>query len=81
MDWGMVENNWENFQDKVKGRWTRLSSIELHAVAGKRDLLVGLIRETYDIVEQDAEMQVREFELRNRDYQPWTTSCSKWRLV
>ena len=81
MDWNLVENNWTHFQEKVKGRWSRLSGDRLHAVGGKRGQLVGIVQQVYGITEEAAELQVQEFELRNRDYRPWSSSCSKWRAV
>lgn len=81
MDWNLVENNWEHFQDKVKGRWSKLNYVRLRAIAGNRGQLINTLQEAYGVSEQTAELQVREFEIRNRDYRPWTSSCSKWRAV
>lgn len=81
MDWDLVENNWEHFQDKVKGRWSKLDYTRLREIAGSRGQLVNKLQEVYGVTEQMAELQVREFEIRNRDYRPWTSSCSKWRAV
>jgi uncharacterized protein YjbJ (UPF0337 family) len=81
MDWNMVENNWAHFQDLIKGRWGKLSGDRLRAIEGKRGQLIGKIQEIYGISADAAELQVQDFELRNRDYRPWTSSCSKWRAV
>ena len=81
MDWNLVESNWEHFQGKVKGRWSKLNGDRLYSIDGKRAQLIGRIQEVYGISEQTAEQQVQEFELRNSDYRPWTSSCSKWRAV
>lgn len=81
MDWNMVETNWVQFEDKVKGRWGRLDRKRLCAIAGNRAQLISTLQQTYGVTEQAAEEQVRDFELRNQDYRPWTSSCSKWRAV
>jgi len=81
MDWNMVEGNWDHFQERVKGRWSKLTGDRLYSIGGKRGQLVGKIQEVYGITEDAAEQEVRDFELRNRDYRPWTSSCSKWRRV
>ena len=81
MDWNTVEGDWEHFQGVMKGRWSKLTSDRLRAIAGKRGQLVGKIQEVYDITEEMAERQVQEFERRHGDYRPWTSSCSKWRAV
>jgi uncharacterized protein YjbJ (UPF0337 family) len=81
MDWDMVAGNWSQFLDKVKGRWAKISHDRLHAIAGDRGKLVLVVKETYGITEEMAEQQVQDFELRNKEYRPWTSSCSKWRAV
>jgi len=81
VDWNVVENDWEHFRDKVQGRWSRLKGDRLLAIAGKRAQLISAIVEYYGISEELAESQVQGFELRHRDYRPWTSSCSRWRLV
>jgi len=77
----MVESNWANFQDRVKGRWSKLARGRILAIAGNRAQLVSEIQTAYGISEQAAESQVRDFEQRNREYRPFTSSCSKWRVV
>jgi uncharacterized protein YjbJ (UPF0337 family) len=81
MDWTMVESNWAHFQDKVRGRWSKLAHGRIVAIAGNRAQLVSELQAAYGISEQIAESQVRDFELRNREYRPFTSSCSKWRVV
>jgi uncharacterized protein YjbJ (UPF0337 family) len=81
MDWNMVEGNWEHYQQRVKGRWGRLTGDRLFSIGGKRAQLVEKIQDAYGISLAEAEQEVREFEARNSDYRPWTTSCSKWRRV
>jgi uncharacterized protein YjbJ (UPF0337 family) len=81
MDWNMVEGHWEHYQERVKGRWGRLTGDRLLSIGGKRAQLIEKIRDVYGISLEEAEQEVREFEARNQDYRPWTTSCSKWRRV
>ena len=47
MNWDEIENNWEQVTDKIKVTWGKLSEDDLAAIAGKRDLLSGLLQERY----------------------------------
>ena len=81
MDWTSVESNWDQYRAKVKARWARLSLMHLDAIAGDRLQLASAIREVYKISSDEAEKQIRNFEDRNKDYRPESSSCSKWRRV
>ena len=41
MTWDQIEGDWENFKDKVKEKWKKLSDDELNVIEGKKDRLVG----------------------------------------
>ena len=81
MDWASAESNWDQYRAKVKARWSRLSPMHLDAIAGDRLQLVSAIREVYKISGDEVEKQIRNFEDRNKDYRPESSSCSKWRRV
>ena len=70
MDWDMIEANWKQFQGHVKKKWGKLTEDNLETIAGKRDQLAGKLRETYGITADQAEVQVKAFELVHKDYQP-----------
>ena len=81
MDWVGVESNWDQYRDRVKARWERLSPAHLDAIAGDRVRLAETVREVYKISSEAVEKQIRYFEERNQDYRPQSSSCSKWRRV
>jgi uncharacterized protein YjbJ (UPF0337 family) len=81
MDWTSVQSDWDQYRDKVKARWAKLSATHLDAIAGDRVRLSGMVREVYKISSDEAERQIRYFEERNHDYRPQSSSCSKWRRV
>lgn len=81
MDWARVESNWDHYQARVKARWARLSPMHLDAIAGDRTKLASVVREVYQIGSEEVEKQIINFEQRNRDYRPESSSCSKWRRV
>lgn len=81
MDWARVESNWDQYRARVTARWARLSSAHLDAIAGDRARLAGVLREVYQISSDEVEKQILNFEQRNQDYRPESSSCSKWRRV
>ena len=61
MNWEQVESRWTQLKSSVKSRWPKLSHQDLDFIAGKRDLLVGMVQERYVIDRGDAERQVGEW--------------------
>ena len=61
MNWEQIENKWTQLKDSAKAKWPRLSHQDLEFIAGKRDLLVGMVQERYVIDRADAERQVGEW--------------------
>jgi uncharacterized protein YjbJ (UPF0337 family) len=62
-----VEGNWEQFKGKVKEEWGKLTDDHLDAIAGKRDQLAAKMQEFYGITRDQAEVQIKRFEERNKD--------------
>jgi uncharacterized protein YjbJ (UPF0337 family) len=62
MNWDRIEGNWKQLKGKVKEQWAKLTDDHIEAVAGKRDLLVGKIQETYGITKEETEKQVSAWE-------------------
>jgi uncharacterized protein YjbJ (UPF0337 family) len=53
----------------VKEKWGKLTDDNLDAMAGKREQ-AGRIRETYGVIKDQAELQVKAFEEIHKDYRP-----------
>lgn len=70
MNWTVAENNWRQFQGRVRARWNRLDEEQLAVIAGKRDELLKSIQRIYELSRSDAEREIRAFEARNKDYRP-----------
>ena len=60
-----VEGNWMQFKGKVKEQWGHLTDDDLDEIAGKRDQLLGKIKERHGISHEEAEQQVSDFHGRN----------------
>ena len=48
-----------------RAQWGKLTDDELDKIAGKRDQLVGRVQEKYGVKKDDAEKQVKDWEIRN----------------
>jgi uncharacterized protein YjbJ (UPF0337 family) len=57
-NWNMVEAQWNQMASQVKARWTKLSVADIEKIAGKRNLLVAKLQESYGIFQLEAENQV-----------------------
>jgi len=53
-----LAGKWKQFRGEVRKQWGALTDDDLEYFAGKRDKLVGRIRERYGIAKEEAENQV-----------------------
>jgi uncharacterized protein YjbJ (UPF0337 family) len=51
----------------VKAQWGKLSNDHLDVISGKRIALSGKIQEAYGVSKEEAERQIKEFELHKKD--------------
>jgi uncharacterized protein YjbJ (UPF0337 family) len=70
MNWDVIEGNWKQFKGNVKEEWGKLTDDNLDTIAGKREQLSGQIQEAYGITKDQAELQLKAFEVTHKDYQP-----------
>jgi uncharacterized protein YjbJ (UPF0337 family) len=61
MDWQLIEGNWQQLRDKIKGRWARLTDRDLELIEGKRDQLAGMILVRYGSSREKIERELDEF--------------------
>lgn len=69
MNWDRIECNWKRFKVSAKQRWAKLTEEQLSAIAGRRPLLAGRIRDAYAISGNDAERQLSDWQARLTDEQ------------
>jgi uncharacterized protein YjbJ (UPF0337 family) len=70
MNWDIVKGHWQQFRGEVKAHWGKLTDDHLDVISGKRIELAGKIREAYGITNDEAEQQIKDFELRTKDSSP-----------
>lgn len=58
MNWDHIQSNWVQFKSRAKERWSKLGESQLHAIAGRRDLLARRIRDTYGTTGAETEQQI-----------------------
>lgn len=59
-----IEGNWMQLKGKVRETWGNLTDDDIDVIAGKRDQLVGKLKERYGKSEEDIEREVKNFEGR-----------------
>jgi uncharacterized protein YjbJ (UPF0337 family) len=74
MNWNVIKGDWMQFRGLVKERWGKLTDHNLDTIAGERDQLAERLQETYGMHKDQAELQVKAFEARHKDYQPITAA-------
>jgi uncharacterized protein YjbJ (UPF0337 family) len=61
MNWNQVEANWDQVRGKIRTAWGKLTDDDLEASRGRREQLIGKIRERYGIGREEAERKVDDF--------------------
>jgi len=56
-----TQGNWLQFKGKVKEQWGKLTDDDLDIIEGKREQLIGRIKERHGIAHEEAERQVTEW--------------------
>jgi uncharacterized protein YjbJ (UPF0337 family) len=62
MDWERISANWSHWRDRVRERWSRLTEVELTAIAGRREQLAAKIQEVYGLTPDETERQLLNWE-------------------
>jgi len=70
VNWDMIESDWTQFEDHVRQKWAKLADVSLALIVGRRDQLSGKLQEAYGITKDQADRQLREFEVTHKDFQP-----------
>ena len=75
MSWDRFEGNWNQTKDKVRGKWRKLTSDDLDAIHGRRDLLESTIEQRYGFAPDYVHKEVDDwFRWQNWHSSHFTTS-------
>lgn len=60
-----IEGNWMQLKGKVRETWGDLTDDDIDVIAGKRDQLIGKLKERYGKSTEEVDREVTDFESRN----------------
>jgi len=60
-----LEGQWLKLKGSAQEQWGKLTNDDIERVLGKRDKLVGTVKERYGITRQEAEQQVDEWSAKH----------------
>lgn len=63
-----LQGNWKQISGKLQEHWGALTDDPLTAAAGRRDRLAGRVLEQRGISKQQADRQLEDFLVRNRNW-------------
>lgn len=55
MNWDRVEGNWKQLKGYLKQQWGKFTNDQFLAMEGKRDVLAGIVQESYGTFKDIAE--------------------------
>jgi uncharacterized protein YjbJ (UPF0337 family) len=58
MNWEQVEGKWDQFKGSVKEKWGKLTDDDLTMIKGRRENLVGRLKERYGLEKEAAEKEI-----------------------
>ena len=61
MNWDEVAGKWEQFKGKAKQQWGKLTDDDLTKIKGKKDELLGKLRERYGYTVEKAQDEFDKF--------------------
>lgn len=58
MNWDHIEANWDQMKGKLRSKWGKLTDDDMEVIKGKRDILLGKLRERYAFEKDNAEQEL-----------------------
>ena len=68
MEWSFIAGSWGQIRENLRKQWARLTNRQVDAIAGHRERLASTIRDIYGMTRDEAEIQIKVFENRERDF-------------
>jgi uncharacterized protein YjbJ (UPF0337 family) len=62
-----MRGKWNQLKGSVKQQWAKLTDDDLTAIDGQRDKLIGKIQERYGIAREEAERQLNQWKMPQRE--------------
>jgi uncharacterized protein YjbJ (UPF0337 family) len=61
MNWQQIEGKWDFAKGKLREKWGKLTDDDIDVIAGKRDQLIGRLKERYGIQKDAAEKEINNW--------------------
>jgi uncharacterized protein YjbJ (UPF0337 family) len=65
MNWDRIAGKWKKLKGNARQRWGKLSGDRLGVVTGQREHISGTTQETFGIMKEKAERQLRRVDNAN----------------
>jgi len=63
MNTDIIAGKWTQLRGKAKAKWGKLTDDDFDVIEGNSEYLAGRIQEKYGLAKDEAERQVKEFEI------------------
>ena len=61
MNWQQIEGKWDFAKGKLREKWGKLTDDDINVIAGKRDQLIGRLKERYGMQKDAAEKEINNW--------------------
>jgi uncharacterized protein YjbJ (UPF0337 family) len=61
INWDDVRSHWDEYRDKIKHQWTKLTDDDIRDIRGDRQRLMQALQDRYEITKDKVEKEVTEF--------------------
>lgn len=58
MNWDQVEGHWQEIKGTIRQKWAKLTDSDIEAIGGKKDQLVGVLKQRYGYERDKASTEV-----------------------
>ena len=60
-NWREVETHWDDFKDRIKDKWKKLTDDDLRSIHGDRHRLIQALQDRYELTKDKVEKQMDDF--------------------
>ncbi|MFT3879643.1 MAG: hypothetical protein QM703_08285 [Gemmatales bacterium] len=61
INWGEVEAHWDDFKDRIKDKWNKLTEDDMRDIRGDRHRLTQALQDRYELTRDKVEKQLDDF--------------------
>ena len=61
MNWDHLSANWDQMKGKLRAKWGKLTDDDVDVIKGKRDILLGKLKERYAFEKDKAELELDDW--------------------